>query len=62
MPQQGMHTLPLYYCCMTPYDAKFEGLHILFDKENVADTNWRVCRPAGAFAAPSLPKRRNTLM
>ena len=38
MPQQGMHTLPLYYCCMTPYDAKFEGLHILFDKENVADT------------------------
>ena len=37
-PQQGMHTLPLYYCCMTPYDAKFEGLHILFDKENVADT------------------------
>ena len=38
MPQQGMHTLPLYYCYMTPYDAKFEGLHILFDKENVADT------------------------
>ena len=21
MPQQGTHTLPLYYCCMTPYDA-----------------------------------------
>ena len=38
MPQQGMHTLPLYYCCMTPYDAKFTGLHILFDKENVPDT------------------------
>ncbi len=38
MPEQGMHTLPLYYCCMTPYDAKFQGLHILFDKENVADT------------------------
>ncbi|MDE5709283.1 MAG: alkaline phosphatase family protein, partial [Alistipes sp.] len=34
----GMHTLPLYYCCMTPYDAKFTGLHILFDKENVPDT------------------------
>ena len=29
MPEQGMHTLPLYYCCMTPYDAKFTGLHIL---------------------------------
>ena len=38
MPDAGMHTLPLYYCCMTPYDAKFTGLHILFDKENVADT------------------------
>ena len=38
MPDAGMHTLPLYYCCMTPYDAKFTGLHILFDKENVPDT------------------------
>ena len=38
MPEQGMHTIPLYYCCMTPYDAKFEGLHILFDKENVPNT------------------------
>lgn len=38
MPAEGMHTLPLYYCCMTPYDATFAGLHILFDKENVPDT------------------------
>ncbi len=38
MPEAGMHTLPLYYCCMTPYDAKFTGLHMLFDKENVPDT------------------------
>jgi len=38
MPAEGMHTLPLYYCCMTPYDAKFTGLHILFDKENVPNT------------------------
>ncbi|MBQ8307628.1 MAG: 2,3-bisphosphoglycerate-independent phosphoglycerate mutase, partial [Alistipes sp.] len=38
MPQEGMHTMPLYYCCMTPYDAKFQGLHILFDKENVENT------------------------
>jgi hypothetical protein len=30
--------MPLYYCCMTPYDAKFTGLHILFDKENVPNT------------------------
>ena len=38
MPAEGMHTMPLYYCCMTPYDAKFEGLHILFDKDNVRNT------------------------
>ena len=38
MEAEGMHTLPLYYCCMTPYDAKFTGLHILFDKENVPNT------------------------
>ncbi|MEG2095076.1 MAG: 2,3-bisphosphoglycerate-independent phosphoglycerate mutase [Alistipes sp.] len=38
MLAQGMHTLPLYYCCMTPYDANFKGLHILFDKENVPQT------------------------
>ena len=38
LTQEDMHTMPLYYCCMTPYDAKFEGLHILFDKENVRNT------------------------
>lgn len=38
MPEQGMKTLPLYYCTMTPYDAKFKGLHILFDKDNVNNT------------------------
>ncbi len=38
MPEEGMHTIPLYYCCLTPYDASFEGLHILFDKETVNDT------------------------
>ena len=38
MPEEGMHIMPLHYCCMTPYDATFEGLHILFDKENVPNT------------------------
>ena len=38
MPEQGMTTLPLYYCTMTPYDSSFRGLHILFDKENVENT------------------------
>ncbi|MBQ2185369.1 MAG: alkaline phosphatase family protein, partial [Bacteroidaceae bacterium] len=35
----GMHTIPgLQYYCMTPYDASFTGVHILFPKENVTDT------------------------
>ena len=39
MPEVGMHTIPgLQYYCMTPYDASFKGVHILFDKENVANT------------------------
>lgn len=39
MPEQEMHTIPgLHYCCMTPYDASFQGLHILFPKENVENT------------------------
>ena len=39
MPEAGMKTIPnLQYFCMTPYDASFKGVHILFDKENVANT------------------------
>lgn len=39
MPEQGMHTIPdLQYYCMTPYDASFTGVHILFPKENVNNT------------------------
>ena len=39
MPEQGMKTIPgLKYYCMTPYDASFTGLHVLFPKENVEDT------------------------
>jgi 2,3-bisphosphoglycerate-independent phosphoglycerate mutase len=39
MPAEGMHTVKnLQYYCMTPYDANFKGVHILFPKENVQDT------------------------
>ena len=47
MPEEGMHTLPLYYCCLTPYDASFKGLHILFDKEEVCDTLGETVSKAG---------------
>ena len=34
-----MKTIPgLQYYCMTPYDASFTGVHILFPKENVENT------------------------
>ena len=39
MPEEGMHVIPdLQYYCMTPYDASFTGVHIIFDKENVDNT------------------------
>lgn len=47
MPEFGMQTLPLYYCCLTPYDANFEGLHILFNKELVKDTLGETVSKAG---------------
>ena len=37
--EAGMHTIKgLQYFCMTPYDASFTGVNILFPKENVANT------------------------
>ena len=39
MDEQGMKTIPgLQYYCMTPYDASFKGVHVLFPKENVMNT------------------------
>lgn len=38
MPEHGMHTIPLYYCTMTPYDATFKGLHVIYPKENADNT------------------------
>lgn len=39
MPEEGMHTIKdLHYYCMTPYDANFKVVDVLFPKENVEDT------------------------
>ena len=39
MPEAGMKTIPgLQYFCMTPYDASFQGVNIIFPKENVTNT------------------------
>ncbi|MDR0982859.1 MAG: 2,3-bisphosphoglycerate-independent phosphoglycerate mutase [Culturomica sp.] len=47
MPEYEMKTIPLYYCTMTPYDANFKGLHILFDKQNVENTLGEVISKQG---------------
>lgn len=47
MPEYGMKTIPLHYCTMTPYDATFEGMHILFDKDNVSNTLGEVMEQNG---------------
>ena len=39
MPDAGMTTIPgLKFFSMTPYDASFTGVHVLFPKENVTNT------------------------
>jgi 2,3-bisphosphoglycerate-independent phosphoglycerate mutase len=47
MPEFGMKTMPLYYCTMTPYDATFKGLHIIYPKENATNTIGEVLAAAG---------------
>ena len=39
MEAEGMKTIPgLQFYCMTPYDASFKGVNIIFPKENVNNT------------------------
>jgi 2,3-bisphosphoglycerate-independent phosphoglycerate mutase len=47
MPENGMKTIPLYYCTMTPYDATFEGLHVIYPKDNTDNTIGEVIAGAG---------------
>ena len=47
MKDYGMATIPLYYCTLTPYDDKFKGLHILYDKGNIENTLGEIVATAG---------------
>jgi 2,3-bisphosphoglycerate-independent phosphoglycerate mutase len=49
MPECGMKTMPLFYCTMTPYDATFKGLHIIYPKDNADNTIGEVLAAAGKF-------------
>ncbi|MDP3436870.1 MAG: 2,3-bisphosphoglycerate-independent phosphoglycerate mutase [Bacteroidales bacterium] len=42
-----MDVVPLYYSTLTPYDEKFTGLHILYDKDNLVNTIGEVISAAG---------------
>ncbi len=47
MPEFEMKTIPLHYYTMTPYDATFKGLHIIYDKENANNTIGEILANAG---------------
>jgi 2,3-bisphosphoglycerate-independent phosphoglycerate mutase len=47
MPEYGMKKIPLYYCTMTPYDVTFNGLHVVFPKENVDNTIGEIISRSG---------------
>ena len=47
LPEFGMKTIPLHYCTMTPYDATFKGMHIIYPKENTNRTIGEVLAEAG---------------
>jgi 2,3-bisphosphoglycerate-independent phosphoglycerate mutase len=38
----GKKTMPLHYCTMTPYDATFTGLHVIYPKVNLSIAIGRV--------------------
>ncbi len=47
MHEKNMHTLDLYYVTMTNYDDAFEGIHVVYDKENIKETLGEVLEKAG---------------
>ena len=38
MPDEGMSTMDLHYVTMTRYDESFEGVHVVFEKDDLKDT------------------------
>ncbi|MGB0931051.1 MAG: 2,3-bisphosphoglycerate-independent phosphoglycerate mutase [Chitinophagales bacterium] len=37
-PSEGMKTVPLQYVTMTRYDSSFEGIEVIFEKDNLQNT------------------------
>lgn len=47
MPEHGMHTLPLHYITMTPYDESYHNIHIVYAKDNLNQTLGELLADAG---------------
>src|SRR5690606_24383416 len=47
LPEYGMQTMDLEWYTMTNYNSAFEGIHVIFDKENVTETMGEVVSKAG---------------
>jgi len=46
-PEQGMHKLPLHYVTMTEYDKNFEGVEVVFEDQDLANTLGETLAKAG---------------
>ncbi len=46
MHEMNMHTLNLYYVTLTNYDDAFEGIHVVYDKDNIKETLGEVLEKA----------------
>lgn len=46
-PEYDMHALDLYYVTMARYDDSFKNVHVIFEKDNLADTLGEVLERAG---------------
>lgn len=47
LPEYGMHTMPLHWYTMTSYKADFQGIEVIFEKENVTHTMGEVVSESG---------------
>lgn len=46
-PEQAMYKMPLYYITLTNYDDSFQGVKVIFDKDNLENTLGEVVSKAG---------------
>ncbi len=45
--EENMHKLRLYYVTLTNYDDSFQGIHVVYDKDNIKETLGEVLSNAG---------------